>query len=131
MLFVVAHDPQPDDRSPEARRLRVAVEAARQSDLRVVPLPWPFPSPDDVLPDRLPGGLAAYCGPIPQRSEHYFRLERALAQRGARLVNTATASEQATRMEHWYKRLGELTARTVVVRGRTSLTRPVWASRCS
>jgi hypothetical protein len=121
-LFVVAYEPPPDDRSPQARQLRVAVEAARQSDLRVVPLPWPFPEPEGVLPDHLPGDLAVYCGPIPQRPEHYASLERALVGRGARLVNTAAASEQATRIELWHDRLGELTARTVVVRGPADLS---------
>jgi hypothetical protein len=32
-------------------------------------------------------------------------------------VNSAAASEQATRIEHWHKRLGALTARTFVLRG--------------
>ena len=118
---MVAHEPPPDDRSPQARQLRVAVEAARQSDLRVVPLPWPFPDPDEVVPDYLPGALAVYCGPVPQRPEHYATLEDALAERGARLVNTAAASEQATRIELWHGRLGELTARTVVLRGEADL----------
>ena len=122
MLFVVAHEPRPDDRSPQARQLRVAVEAARQSDLRVVPLPWPFPSPDELLADELPGGLAVYCGPIPQRPEHYSSLERALAKRHARLVNTAVSSEQTTSIEHWHERLGELTARTVILRSPADLT---------
>jgi hypothetical protein len=121
VLFVVAYEPPPDDRSPQARQLRVAVEAARQSDLRVVPLPWPYPAADDVLPDHLPGDLAAYCGPIPQRPEHYASLERALATRGVRLVNTASASEQATRIERWHELLGELTARTVILRGPADL----------
>jgi hypothetical protein len=117
VLFVVAYDPPPDDRSPQARQLRVAVEAARQSDLRVVSLPWPFADAEGVLPDHLPGDLAVYSGPIPPRPEHYASLERALARRGAKLVNSAAASEQATRIEHWQKRLGGLTARTVILRG--------------
>ena len=116
-LFVVAHEPAPDDRSPQARQLRVAVQAARQSDLRVVPLPWPFPEPADVLPDQLPGDLAVYCGPIPPWPEHYANLERALTERGAGLVNTAAASEQATRIERWHSRLAELTPRTVILDG--------------
>jgi hypothetical protein len=117
VLFVVAYDPPPDDRSPQARQLRVTAEAARQSNLRVVPLPWPFTDAEDVLPDNLPGDLAVYSGPIPQRPEHYANLERALARRGAKLVNSAAASEQATRIEHWHRRLGALTARTVILRG--------------
>ena len=117
MLFVVAYDPPPDDRSPQARQLRVAVQAARQSELRVVPLSWPFTEAEDVLPDHLPGDLAVYSGPIPQRPEHYASLERGLAQRGAKLVNSAAASEQATRIEHGHQRLGALTARTVILRG--------------
>jgi hypothetical protein len=87
----------------------------------VVPLPWPFAAPDEVLPDSLPGELAVYCGPIPQRPEHYSDLEVTLGKRGARLVNTAVASEQATRIEHWHERLGELTARTVILRGPADL----------
>jgi hypothetical protein len=97
------------------------VEAARQTDLRVAPLPWPFPEPDEVLPDHLPGDLAIYCGPIPQHPEHYARLESALIARGAKLVNTAATSEQATRIEHWHARLGDLTARTVILRGPSDL----------
>jgi hypothetical protein len=121
VLFVVAYEPPPDDRSPQARQLRVAVEAARHSDLRIVPLPWPFAEPDDALPDHLPGDLAVYSGPIPQRPEHYANLDRALAERGATLVNSAAASEQATRIEHWHDRLGELTARTIILRGPNDL----------
>jgi hypothetical protein len=121
VLFVVAYDPPPDDHSPQARRLQAAVEAARQTDLRVVPLPFPFEVPDDVLPDYLPGDLAVYSGPIPQRPAHYANLERALNDRGASLVNTAAASEQATRIERWHDRLGELTARTVILRDESSL----------
>ncbi len=120
-LFVLAHEPAPDDRSPGARRLRVAADAARQSGLAVVRLPFPFPAPGDALPDVLPGSLGVYCGPIPQYPEHYRSLETELAARGARLVNTADASEQATRIEHWHKRLGELTARTVILRGASDL----------
>lgn len=114
---MAAYDPPSDDRSPQARQLRVAVEAARQSDLRVVPLVWPFTDAENVLPDRLPGDLAVYSGPIPPHPEHYANLERAFARRGAQLVNSAAASEQATRIEHWHERLGSLTARTVILRG--------------
>jgi hypothetical protein len=121
VLFVLAYEPPPDDRSPQARQLRVAVEAARHSDLRIVPLPWPFAEPDDALPDHLPGDLAVYSGPIPQRPEQYANLGRALANRGAMLVNSAAASEQATRIEHWHDRLGELTARTIILRGPNDL----------
>jgi hypothetical protein len=101
--------------------LRVAAQAARQSDLAVVRLPWPFPDPGEVLPDTMPGDLAVYSGPIPQHPKHYASLERELIARAARLVNTASASEQATRIEHWHHRLGELTARTVILRGPSDL----------
>jgi hypothetical protein len=101
--------------------LRVAADAARQSGLTVLRLPFPFPAPGDALPDTLPGSLAVYSGPIPQYPEHYRSLETELASRGARLVNPAAASEQATRIEHWHERLGELTARTVILRGADDL----------
>jgi hypothetical protein len=121
VLFVVAHEPAPDDRSPQARLLRVAADAARQSDLTVVRLPWPFPEPGEVLPDTLPGDLAVYAGPIPQHPAHYANLERELIARGASLVNSAHAAEQATRIEHWHQLLGELTARTVILRAPSDL----------
>jgi hypothetical protein len=94
--------------SPSRRRGRATCEWCRCHGLS---------EPAEVLPDHLPGDLAVYCGPIPQRPEHYVNLESALAERGARLVNTAAASEQATRIELWHSRLGELTARTVILNG--------------
>jgi hypothetical protein len=121
VLFVLAHEPAPDDRSQFARDLRVAADAARQSDLRVIRLPFPFPQPRDALPDTLPGELGVYSGPIPQHFEHYASLEREVAARGGRMVNTAVASEQASRIDLWHERLGRLTARTVIVRGESDL----------
>jgi len=120
-LFVLAHAPSPDDRSPQAERLRRATETARQSGLKVVPLPFPFPDPDGVLPDSLPGDLAVYSGPIPRFPAHYRTLESALAARGATLVNSAAASKQATRIREWHALLGALTAKTVILHGDADL----------
>jgi hypothetical protein len=120
-LFVVAHEPAPDNRSPQARSLRLAADAARQSGLAVIRLPFPFENPDDALPSRLPGDLAVYSGPIPQFPSHYEVLEQSLAARGARLVNAASASEQASRIEHWHLPLGQLSAQTVILRSPADL----------
>jgi hypothetical protein len=120
MLFVVAHEPLPGASTPQERTLRLAAEAARHTGLPVVRLPFPFPEPSLCLPDSLPGDLAVYSGPIPAR-EHYRLLEQALAERGAALLNPASASEQVTSIEHWAPLLHDLTPKTVIMRAPSDL----------
>jgi hypothetical protein len=121
MIFVVAHEPEPGDRSAAAVSLRFAAECARQQGLAVVRLPFPFPEVEDVLPHRLPGNLAVYSGPVPQSFEHYRSLESTLAARGVVLLNSSAASEQATRIENWGSLLEDLSARTVILRSPADL----------
>jgi hypothetical protein len=62
-----------------------------------------------------------YSGPVPKSPGDYRALERALDARGATLLNSAAASEQVTRIEHWHTLLADVSAKTVVLRDLSDL----------
>ncbi len=124
-LAVFAHDPAPQERSPQARALRVCAEAARREGLQVIRVPDMQHAGEASAAlsglHRIPAGASAYSGPVPE-PDAYAALEHAAARAGAPLINTAAASLQATQIDLWAPLLEGLTPRTVIVRDRDGIT---------
>lgn len=117
MLVLFNHLNPARSRSAMPGLFEQLARAARDEGVRVVDLPWRElgVAADDALGYLdAPGSWGLLNGGVVAR-EWYEDLELAAADRGIRMVNAASANEQAMRFEHFYPLISDLTARSVVL----------------
>jgi hypothetical protein len=121
LLFSQAHR---QARGAADRDLIESVQAAGLAGLRVVDVSRRDVSVVDQVAAGRPqrGGMAVVCGYVPAPGE-YKELHDAAAAFGVELVNSPSASEQATDFAKWYPLLEDMTPRSVILRDEADVSR--------